>query len=100
MSKSDKPNNTGAAASRLRSAQKVLDSERRFIDDSVQVEIRLLRQSRGLPLALADLFSPEAADAVESKGENEAIFFTKSHIEGRKLGGRGATIPRVSESYR
>jgi hypothetical protein len=45
MSKSDKVNKTaGAAASRSKSAQKVLDIERRFIDDPVQQ--RLLRQSR------------------------------------------------------
>jgi len=37
MSKSDKLNKTrGAAASRSKSAQKVLDSERRFIDDLAQ----------------------------------------------------------------
>ena len=36
MSKSDKLNNQGAVASRSRSAQKVLDIERRFIDDPVQ----------------------------------------------------------------
>jgi hypothetical protein len=37
MSKSDKVNKTaGAAASRSKSAQKVLDIERRFIDDPIQ----------------------------------------------------------------
>ena len=41
MSKSDKLTNLGAVASRSRSAQKVLDIERRFIDDPAQArEIR------------------------------------------------------------
>jgi len=39
MSKSDKLTNQGAVASRSRSAQKVLDSERRFIDDLFQVRL-------------------------------------------------------------
>jgi len=39
MSKSDKLNNPGALASRSRSAQKVLDIERRFIDDPIQAQI-------------------------------------------------------------
>ena len=38
MSKSDKLNNQGAVASRSRSAQKVLDIERRFIDDLFQAQ--------------------------------------------------------------
>jgi hypothetical protein len=43
MSKSDKVNKTaGAAASRSKSAQKVLDIERRFIDDPIQVRFLLL----------------------------------------------------------
>ena len=46
MSKSDKVNNRGAVASRSKSAQKVLDSERRFIDDPIQELFRRLRQSR------------------------------------------------------
>jgi len=44
MSKSDKLNNPGAVASRSRSAQKVLDNERRFIDDPIQECFALLRQ--------------------------------------------------------
>jgi hypothetical protein len=46
MSKSDKVNKTaGAAASRSKSAQKVLDIERRFIDDPIQARFGLLGQS-------------------------------------------------------
>jgi hypothetical protein len=41
MSKSNKPNNTGAAASRSECAYKTLDSKRRFIDDLIS----LLRQT-------------------------------------------------------
>src|SRR4051812_1200925 len=37
MSKSDRLNKQSAGASRSRAAQKVLDSDRRFIDDPVQV---------------------------------------------------------------
>jgi hypothetical protein len=48
MSKSDKVNKTaGAAASRSKSAQKVLDIERRFIDDPIQARFGLLGQSPG-----------------------------------------------------
>jgi len=38
MSKNDKLNNRGAVASRSKSAQKVLDTERRFIDDPTQAQ--------------------------------------------------------------
>ena len=46
MSKSDKQNNRGAMASRSKSAQKVLDSERRIIDDSGPTMILNLEAKR------------------------------------------------------
>ena len=69
MSKSDKLNNPGAVASRLRSAQKGLDIERRFIDDPIQVQLLLLKQSR--------------RSSVESVGEQQITTETFLRVEPR-----------------
>ena len=45
MSKSDKQNNRGAAASRSECAYKTLDNERRLIDDLIHLKIVILSET-------------------------------------------------------
>ena len=54
----------------------------------------------GSACALADLFGAEAADAVETECENDAIFFTQADVETGKLNRGRTTIPRVSQRNR
>src|ERR1051325_6859773 len=49
--------------------------------------------------ALADLFGAEAADAVQTKGEDDAVFFAEADVETRKLDRRGAAVPGMSERH-
>jgi len=57
MSKSDKLNIQGALASRSRSAQKVLDIERRFIDDLFQECFRAFEATPKIRLEVQDTLS-------------------------------------------
>ena len=58
-----------------------------------------LSKSNDLSPALADLFSPEAADAVQAKGEDDAVFFAQADVEARKLHRRRTAVPRVSQRH-
>jgi len=52
-----------------------------------------------LSTALTNLLGAETADAVETEGENDAIFLAQAHVETRKLDRRGAAVPRMSECH-
>lgn len=50
-----------------------------------------------LPSSLAELLGSEAADTVQTKAEDEAVFFSQTHVKGRELNCDGTAIPRMSQ---